>query len=441
MSTSAYETIRHSTSKRIKNLDLDPIDDEEAIRAVMEEEVRRYQAEANLGLGVLPPLADPRAMFKRLDESFLGHGLLTDMLRDPDVEEIFIEGNDVYCIDGSGRLRSTMEVVSSDELLTLVNRLLQDTGRELTERSPMVQARVLGGTARLGVVAPPIADKLSVTLRKYRVKHESFEQLIGYDAFTPELAELLRAAVRSGSGLLVCGRPGAGKTTLMNACLRAIPPTHRVLCCEEVRELSAPLNHGSYYQARQGDSADDITNVSLRDLVKMCLGMRPDMLVIGEVRSSEAFELLRAGNAGCGVMATVHANSASEALIALVDTAIMAGQNVPARNVRSTFSQIFDLIVFLDREDGGGTVDGPIRRQVLEVDAVVASGQQSIDDFATVPLLKRADFGAPLECVGTVPEGSIPRIERQLRRDGRTLRDVLVPHGPRNGSLRSVGTR
>ncbi len=425
--SSAYRVLRESASRRIKNLDLDPDTDIDRIRVLLDEEIRSYQVEANLGVGERPPLADPQLMFDRLDASFLGFGVLTEMLQDPDVEEIFVEGSDVYCIDGAGRLRSSQEVVSADELYVLINRLLADTGRELTHRSPMVQARVLGGTARLGVVAPPIADRLSVTLRKYRIKHESFEQLVGYGAFTPAVADLLKAAMQAGSGVLVCGRPGSGKTTLMNACLRAVPAVQRVLCCEEVRELSAPLNHGSYYQARQTDSADDATEVSLRDLVKMCLGMRPDLLVIGEVRSAEAFELLRAGNAGCGVMATVHANSAADAMVALVDTAIMAGQNVPAHNVRSTFSQIFDLIVFLDREDPTENHAGPIRRQVLEVAAVLGA-KADADDFSVVPLLRRREFDAPLERTGTLPEALMPRVERQLARTGTTLWELLAGH-------------
>ena len=427
MTTSAYRVLRDAASQRIKNLDLDPESDVDRIRVLLDEEIRSYQAEANLGVGDLPPLADPQTMFDRLDASFLGFGVLTDMLEDPDVEEIFVEGSDVYCIDGTGRLRSSQEVVSPDELFVLINRLLADTGRELTERNPMVQARVLGGTARLGVVAPPVADRLSVTLRKYRVKHESFGQLVEYGAFTPAVAELLRAAMRAGSGVLVCGRPGSGKTTLMNACLRAVPAVQRVLCCEEVRELSAPLNHGSYYQARQTDSGDDATDVTLRDLVKMCLGMRPDLLVIGEVRSAEAFELLRAGNAGCGVMATVHANSAAEAMVALVDTAIMAGQNVPAHNVRSTFSQIFDLIVFLDREEPSEDHNGPIRRQILEVAAVASASAEAVD-FSVIPLLVRSDFDAPLQWTGSLPERSMPRIERELRRRGLTLRELASAH-------------
>ena len=113
MSTSAYQLLRQTISKRIKTLDLDPIDDVESIRQLIDSEVRRYQAHANLGVGVFPPLADARAMFGRLDDSFLGYGILTEMLDDPDVEEIFVEGSDVYCLDGSGTLRSSSEVVSS----------------------------------------------------------------------------------------------------------------------------------------------------------------------------------------------------------------------------------------------------------------------------------------------------------------------------------------
>jgi pilus assembly protein CpaF len=425
----AYQVIRASLADRIKELDLDPARDVAGITELVDAEVAAFQARANLGLHELPPLASLPDMFARLSGSLLGFGVLARLLDDPDVEEIFVEGGDVYYLAGDGRLRSVDEVVSEQELLGIVNRLLQDTGRELNQRTPMVQARVHGGTARLGVVVPPISDRLSVTLRKYRIRHETLGQLVDRDAMTEPAATLLAAAMRAGIGVLICGRPGAGKTTLMNACLRAVPEVHRVLCCEEVRELSAPLSHGSYYQARPATTADGAVEVSLRQLVKMCLGMRPDLLVIGEVRGAEAYELLRAGNAGCGVMATVHANAAADALTALADTAIMAGENVPAANVRSTLSQIFDLVVFVDREDASTVGNGPIRRQVMEI-AIVHRTAAVSADFDVTTLLRRDWIGEPLTAGGVATVPSIARLDRALATVGTTLREIVAAHAP-----------
>mgnify|MGYP003341085277 CR=1 FL=1 len=171
----------------------------------------------------------------------------------------------------------------------------------MNHRSPIVQARVLDGKVRLGVVIPPVSDRLSCTLRKYTLHHEDLRDLVHLDSLSPSAAALLSAAMMTRTGIVVSGIPAAGKTTLVNALIRAVPPAHRVLGCEETRELSAPIMHGEYYQTRTSVSdATGDSDIALRDLVRICLGMRPDLLVVGEVRGEEAFELTRAGNAGCG---------------------------------------------------------------------------------------------------------------------------------------------
>ena len=152
------------------------------------------------------------------------------------------------------------------------------------------------------------------------------------------------------SRVTVSGEPGAGKTTLLAALLAAAPAGHCVRACEEIRELAVPITHGSYYEVRP-PALDGTGEITLRDLVKFVLAMRPDRIVVGEVRGAEAFELSRAVNAGCGFLCTVHANSASEALDALVNAALMAGENVTERIVRKVFSESLDVVVHLDRDD------------------------------------------------------------------------------------------
>jgi pilus assembly protein CpaF len=168
-----------------------------------------------------------------------------------------------------------------------------------------------------------------------------------------------------------------------------------------------PLVHGSYYEARP-PSLDGTGEITLRDLVKVTLAMRPDLIVVGEVRGSEAFELTRAVNAGCGLACTIHANSASDALDALVNAALMAGENIPERVVRKVFASSIDLVVHLDRDvdpKGGG-----IRRQTVEIRALVPSLH---DDFTTEPIFLRERLGGPLEWTGAMPP---QRLARRLER-------------------------
>ena len=200
-----------------------------------------------------------------------------------------------------------------------------------------------------------------------------------------------------------------------------------VRCVEEIRELSAPVMAGSYYQTRPAGADGDVSaEVSLRDLVKTCLGMRPDLLVVGEVRGSEAFELVRAGNAGCGVIATVHANNPYDALSALRDTAIMAGDNVAPAQVQSTFQRMFHLVVFVDREelafdDQGGT---PIRRQIMEVAALMPNAAG--EDFLLQPLFVRDRIGEPLRWTEAYPaDAAMARLDAALKRHDSTTADLL----------------
>jgi Flp pilus assembly CpaF family ATPase len=170
-----------------------------------------------------------------------------------------------------------------------------------------------------------------------------------------------------------------------------------------------PLVHGSYYEARP-PSLDGSGEISLRDLVKVTLAMRPDLIVVGEVRGSEAFELTRAVNAGCGMACTIHANSASDALDALVNAALMAGENIPERVVRKVFASSIDLVVHLDRDVD--PVGGGIRRRTVEIRALVPSLHE---DFSSEPLYQRERLGGPLEWTGAMPpEALVRRLERVL---------------------------
>ncbi|MBA2528710.1 MAG: CpaF family protein, partial [Euzebyales bacterium] len=397
---------------------VDPAGDVEAVRSAVVEAVEAYQRRAHLGDGAA--LRDPRDMVARLLRSITAYGALTDLLSRPDVEEVFIEGPRVSYIDRSGRLQGLAVPTTAEENRQVVDRLLSSTQRHLDTGSPLVQARVLQGTARLTAAIPPVADGLSATIRRHTLRRDTLGGLVAGGSLSAPAAAYLWATMQTSTSLLVSGPPGAGKTSLLSALLAAAPSSHCIRCAEEIRELHVPLTHGSFYEARPA-GMDGTAEVSLRDLVKFMLAMRPDHVVVGEVRGSEAFELTRAVNAGCGFSCTVHANSARDALNALVNAAIMAGENVSEPIVRKVFASAIDVVVHLDMDDPN-RVDprAGIRRQVLEVIAVVPALH---DDFSTEPVFAREALGRPLEWTGMVPPDA-ERIERSLP-EGMTLRSLL----------------
>ena len=418
MITSAYEEIRHESVRLVEDRNIDTASDLESTRKAVSDTVEAYQRRAHLGRA--RALSDPTDMVDRVVRAIVGFGPLTDLLERQDIEEVFIEGTRVSFLDGEGRLAALRAPVGEVEARHVVERLLAETDRRLDAASPVVQARVLGGSARLTAVIPPVAEGLSASIRRYALRTENLESLVKLGSMTPAAAGFLRAAMQTDASVLISGPPGSGKTSLLAALLAAAPPTHCIRCCEEVRELHVPIVHGSYYEARP-PGVDGSGEISLRALVKLVLAMRPDRIVIGEVRGSEAFELTRAANAGCGFACTIHANSAREALTAVVNAALMAGENVPEPFVRRVLVSAVDVVVHLERDSIVRGLDG-LRRQVTEILAMVPSLH---DDFSVEPLFLRERLGGPLTWTGALPPaGLADRIARSLP-SGIDLRDVM----------------
>ncbi len=422
--TDVYELLRREILDEISDLPVDQ-QDPETIRTVALQVVDNYQARARQGLGVRA-LANPNSMVSRLERSLLQFGPLTPFLDGSiDYEELMIHGADVTYIDGDGNLQSYDELTTEEEIRSIVGRLLATVGATVDDHRPIIQAQVLGGQARIGVVIPPISDVINVTLRRYVVRRDTFRDLIDWGSITPAVASLLTACTTIPTGIIICGQPGAGKTTLANALLDSAPATTRVIACEDTPELRVAHLNGVSWRTRP-PGPDGSGEIQLRDLVKMALGMRPDIIAVGETRGGEAYELTRAGNAGCGWMSTIHANSGRAAMQALISTAVMAGNNVPSHEVRAVFSSIVDLVVFLDREPYQLSATGAApRRQVMEVLAVPPM-QGSDTDVTVEPIFIREDFGAPLQWTGSPPPPDLERrLDKVCHARGTTLRTVL----------------
>ncbi len=397
-----------------------------AVEPLAAEVVRAYQARAQSGLGGRP-LGSPGEMVDRLCRSVLAYGPLTPFVNGEETyEEVIVVGGDIAYVDGNGRWGMVDEACTEAEMRSAVDRLLATVGAAVDESQPIAQVQILDGQGRLGVVIPPVAGELNASLRRYLLRHENLEREIAWDTLTPEAANLLAATTHTPTGLVITGQPSSGKTSLANAILRAAPEALRVICCEDTPEINPEHLTPFRWRTRRA-GPDGSGEVTLRDLVRHALGMRPDLIVVGEVRGAEAYELTRAGNAGCGMLTTLHANSARAGLQALMSTAVMAGQNVDAAQVRAVFCSIVDLVVHLEREPLATmrSGQGRVRRQVTEI-AAVPLLQANDSDFTVEPVFVREELGAPLSWTGApLPDELHSRLDRALRPRGVTVQGIL----------------
>jgi pilus assembly protein CpaF len=287
---------------------------------------------------------------------------LQPLLDDPSVEEIWINEPGRVFIARNGRSELTTLILTGDEVAELVERMLRPTGRRIDLSTPFVDAMLADGS-RLHVVIPDVTRRhWAVNIRKFVVGAHSLEQLVGLDAMPPAAADFLTASVVAGLNIIVAGGTQAGKTTLLNCLAAAIPAHERVITCEEVFELRLPLPDVVAMQTRQ-PSLEGTGEIRLRRLVKEALRMRPDRIIVGEVRQEEALDLLIALNSGLPGMCTLHANSAREAITKLCTLPLLAGENVGHRFVVPTVAASVDLVIHLTRDRAG-------HRKVREIVAV-----------------------------------------------------------------------
>lgn len=419
-----FSVLRREVHGRLQ----DGLLDANAARTVIAETVSAWQHQARQG--TLRPLSNPDRTILRLERSVLGYGPLEPFLQSGvGIEEVMGHGADLTFLDRTGRLATPEEPTTEEELKAAVAKLLLDAGRSVDAATPITHAQVLGGSGRLTVVVPPIAERFSFVLRLYTANHATLQTLVENDTISSSAARFLSLCMATpGVGVLVSGMPGAGKTTIASALLRAMPPTRRAIVCEETHELSAPLANGLYLQARpaQGAGAERLAEITLRQLFLDALRMRPELIVVGEVRGAEAYDLLKAGNSGCGLLCTVHANSARDALHSLTTTALMAGENVQSGVVRRALASIFHVVVHLDREVHR-MADGTDRLLHQAVEIVAIPPLQGTEfDFTVEPLFLRDEIGRPLNWTGSPPPEPLrTRLERACTRQGTTLANLF----------------
>jgi len=315
---------------------------------------------------------------------------------DPDLEEIWVNAPTRVFVARRGRHELTNLVLSRGQVAELVERMLKASGRRLDRSSPFVDAALPDGH-RLHVVLDGVARGfMAVNIRKFSLRAARLGDLVELGSMTAPAAAFLEASVRAGLNILVAGATQAGKTTLLNCLAAALPGSDRVVSCEEVFELRFPHPDWVALQTRQA-GLEGTGEIRLRDLVKESLRMRPSRIIVGEVRAAEALDLLLALNSGLPGLATLHANSAREALIKLCTLPLLAGENISPRFVVPTVASSVDLVVHLG-------IDGRGVRRVNEIVAV--SGRVEDDVIETATIFERA--GSELRRRAGVP----PHLER-----------------------------
>lgn len=327
-------------------------------------------------LEALHPDADPGGLAgleEHLRHEVLGFGALQPYLDDPSVEEIWINSPEHVFVARAGLSERLDLELSADTVRGLVERMLRPTGRRIDMSQPFVDASLPDGS-RLHVAIPDITKRhWSVNIRKFAASIRSLGHLVEAGALSVEAAQFLGTAVEEGKSILVSGATQAGKTTLLNALLDAVPARERIVTVEETFELSLHRDDVVGLQCR-GPSLEGTGEVTLRRLVKEALRMRPDRIVVGEVRGAEALDLLIALNSGLPGMCSIHAKSAEQALVKLSTLPLLEGRNVDASFVLPTVAGTIDVVVHLERSATGHRRLGRIVTPTGEVtDGVIAS--------------------------------------------------------------------
>ncbi len=352
-----------------------------------------------------------RLMRETLDE-IAGFGPIQSLLDDPEITEIMVNGPQKVYIERKGRLeRSSVVFADNLHILKIIDRIVTPLGRHIDSDSPMVDARLPDGS-RVNAVVPPCAvDGASLTIRKFRKEKLSIMQLIELNTITQGMADFLRACVLGRLNIIISGGTGSGKTTFLNVLSGFIPEDERIVTIEDAAELQLQQEHVVRLETKLAN-VEGHGVVSVRELVRNSLRMRPDRIIIGECRGGEALDMLQAMNTGHdGSLTTIHANSPRDALSRLETLVLMAGMDLPIKIVRQQISSAVDVIVQMSRvRDGSRKITAITEVAGMEGDVVVLSdifkyNQTGVDSEGKIlgqikPTGIRPLFGPRLEAAG-----------------------------------------
>ena len=308
-----------------------------------------------------------------IDNEINGYGPITELLDDPSITEIMVNGtNEVYIeLDGKLLKDDSISFINDNHIIRTIQRLIQPIGRTIDTSNPMVDARLLDGS-RLNAIIEPLSIKGPVlTIRKFRRELETIDDFLRNGTMTPYMARFIEACVKSKMNIIVCGGTGSGKTTLLNVMSSFIGNNERIITIEDAAELKLEQEHVISLETR-GANYEGTGAVTIRDLVINSLRMRPDRIIVGEVRGKEAFDMLQAMNTGHeGSMTTLHANSPKDSLNRLETMVLMAGMEIPIKAIREYIENAIDIVINISRLTDG-------KRKVTSISEVVGFDKDEI---------------------------------------------------------------
>jgi pilus assembly protein CpaF len=357
-------------------------------------------------------VASRQKIIRRIEDEVLGLGPLEPLLADKTVADILVNGPYQVYVERHGKLELTDVTFTNDaHLLNIIDRIVSAVGRRIDESSPMVDARLKDGS-RVNAIIPPLAlDGAVLSIRRFAVELLTIEDLIRFGSLTPAVAEVMSAIVRGRLNVVVSGGTGAGKTTLLNLLSGFIPESERVVTIEDSAELQLQQPHVVRLETRP-PNIEGRGAVTQRDLVRNSLRMRPDRIVLGEIRGGEALDMLQAMNTGHdGSLTTVHANTARDALARIENMVSMAGVNFPTKALRQQIASAVDILIHAERMEDG-------KRRVVSVQEV--NGMEA-DTITTTELFafERCGLDGAGNVLGELKStGMVPAFMKDIRSRG-----------------------
>ncbi len=383
----------------LKRLDIEALGEEEVFRQAKEtlEDIIRTDHI------VVPREVDRAMLVKEILDEALGLGPLEDFLKDDDITEIMVVTKNLIYIEKKGAITLTDKTFTSDDAIrAVIERIVTPLGRRIDESSPLVDARLKDGS-RVNAVIPPLAIRgPCITIRKFRRNPLTMADLISFNTMTPQIARFLQRAVRGRENILVSGGTGSGKTTLLNVLSTFVPAKERIVTIEDSAELRLDQEHVVSLEARP-PNVEGSGEVTIRDLVKNALRMRPDRIIVGECRGGEALDMLQAMNTGHdGSLTTGHANSPLDMLARLETMVLMSGMELPVSAIRHQIVSAIDLVVHQERfSDGSRRIT-----HISEVTRMDEAGRYVVEDIFR---FKREGLAADGTVEGEiVPTGYLP---------------------------------